>query len=120
MAVPANLIVNLTYNPPEIAIIGPIKETTVEKLGGILPQVCTSAPSSKEPTVTFIRNESPPHWYAKLPGSYANEELGQSQIILTLLDCLEEEGGWKLKASNALNHDNTKVTYKFFFVKPVS
>lgn len=64
--------------------------------------------------------------YCKLPSQYCNEEMGQSQIMLVIMDCLEEEGGtivlnilpgWKLKGSNALNHDDTKVTYKFFFVQ---
>eukprot|EP00998_Keelungia_sp_KM082_P000005 NODE_10008_length_498_cov_46.555256_g9985_i0.p1 GENE.NODE_10008_length_498_cov_46.555256_g9985_i0~~NODE_10008_length_498_cov_46.555256_g9985_i0.p1 ORF type:complete len:119 (-),score=21.18 NODE_10008_length_498_cov_46.555256_g9985_i0:72-428(-) len=116
MAVPANLVVNLTFNPPEIVIVGPIKETTVQKLQSIFPQVCTSSPGQKS-LCQFMKVESPPHWYCKLSAGYCNEEMGQSQIMLTIMDCLEEEGGWKLKASNALNHDDTKVTYKFFFVQ---
>jgi hypothetical protein len=43
--------------------------------------------------------------------------MGQTQIMLKVMDCLEDEGGWKLKGSNAINHDETKVTYKFFFTQ---
>eukprot|EP00992_Anisonema_acinus_P000383 TRINITY_DN10135_c0_g1_i1.p1 TRINITY_DN10135_c0_g1~~TRINITY_DN10135_c0_g1_i1.p1 ORF type:complete len:119 (+),score=28.73 TRINITY_DN10135_c0_g1_i1:62-418(+) len=116
MAIPANLICNLTFNPPELVILGPIKDTTIQKLEQILPQVCTSSPGQKT-VVQFQKNESPPHWFAKLGTMFCNEEMGQSQIMLKLMDCLEDEGGWKLKGSNAINHDETKVTYKFFFVQ---
>mmetsp|Transcript_118583 Transcript_118583/g.166729 ORF Transcript_118583/g.166729 Transcript_118583/m.166729 type:complete len:120 (+) Transcript_118583:45-404(+) len=116
MAIPANLIVNLSFNPPEIKIIGPIKETTVAKLGATLQSVCTSSPGQNSDKNKFKKVESPAHWECMLPAAYANEEMGQSGIMLTILDALEEEGDWKLKASNAINHDETKVTYKFFFV----
>eukprot|EP00995_Heteronema_vittatum_P007445 NODE_2594_length_767_cov_464.675487_g1816_i0.p1 GENE.NODE_2594_length_767_cov_464.675487_g1816_i0~~NODE_2594_length_767_cov_464.675487_g1816_i0.p1 ORF type:complete len:119 (-),score=24.04 NODE_2594_length_767_cov_464.675487_g1816_i0:348-704(-) len=115
MAIPPNLIVNLTFNPPEICIIGPVRETTVSALALKLPQVCSSS-AGQRTSLQFTREESPPHWYAKLPSQYCNEEMGQSQIMLTILDSLEHEGKWKLKGSNAMNHDTTKVTYKFFFV----
>lgn len=116
MAIPPNLIINLTFNPPEIAIVGPIREATIQKLQQVLPQVCTSAPGAR-PAVVLSRVESPLHWYCKLPAHFANEELGQTSIMVAILDSLEEEGGWKLMASNALNHDETKCTYKFFFTQ---
>eukprot|EP00665_Eupelagonemidae_sp_cell47_P001472 gene1472-3659_t len=47
MAVVPNLIMNVTVNPPQIAIIGPIKETTVQKLNALLPSCCTSAPGQR-------------------------------------------------------------------------
>eukprot|EP01012_Entosiphon_sulcatum_P051259 TRINITY_DN70400_c0_g1_i1.p1 TRINITY_DN70400_c0_g1~~TRINITY_DN70400_c0_g1_i1.p1 ORF type:complete len:119 (-),score=22.39 TRINITY_DN70400_c0_g1_i1:254-610(-) len=114
MAIPPNLVVNLTFNPPEISIVGPIREATIQKLSQLLPQVCTSSPGTRA-EVRFVRNESPPHWYTKLPMQFCNEELGQPMVMLAILDALEEEGGWKLKGSNSLNHDDTQVTFKFFF-----
>ena len=112
-----NLIVNLTFNPPYITIVGPIKETTVQKLNQELPLVCTTVATNKT-KFAFQRKEEPlPHWFGQLRTSFADEEVGQSRITLTLLDSLEEEGGWKLKGSNATNHDIDKVTHKFFFVK---
>ena len=111
-----NLIVNMTFNPPYITIVGPIKETTVQKLNTELPAVCTTVATAKT-RFEFQRKDDPPHWYGQLRTSFANEEVGQSRIVLALLDALEEEGGWKLKGSNATNHDIDKVTYKFFFVK---
>lgn len=111
-----NLIVNITVNPPAITIIGPIKETTVAKLNEIMPGACTTSPGQKA-SFHFDKKSEPPHYYGALSGSYANEDVGQTQIFLALLDCLEDEGGWKLKASNATNHDVTKTTYKFFFVR---
>eukprot|EP00993_Chasmostoma_nieuportense_P006309 NODE_6936_length_485_cov_23.078212_g6770_i0.p2 GENE.NODE_6936_length_485_cov_23.078212_g6770_i0~~NODE_6936_length_485_cov_23.078212_g6770_i0.p2 ORF type:complete len:119 (+),score=25.57 NODE_6936_length_485_cov_23.078212_g6770_i0:60-416(+) len=116
MAIPSNLVVNMTFNPPEMVILGPIKDTTIQKLQSTIPQVCTSSSGTRGPII-FTKNDTPPHWYCKLPAQYCNEAMGQSQIMLTVMDLLEEEGGWKLKGTNALNHDETKVTYKFFFVQ---
>uniref|UniRef100_A0A7S4D0C5 Uncharacterized protein n=1 Tax=Eutreptiella gymnastica TaxID=73025 RepID=A0A7S4D0C5_9EUGL len=116
-AVPANLIVNITFNPPEIQICGPIKDTTISKLQQVIPQLCTSSPGLKS-GIVFTRHENPPHWEGKLPSQYCNEDMGQSQIMLAIMDALEDEADWKLKGSNGLNHDgDTKVTYKFFFVQ---
>jgi len=114
MASCANLVVNITFNPPEIVVIGPVKDTTIQKLEQIVPQVCTTSPGQKG-IGRFQKMDTPPHWFCRLSSHYCNEEMGQTQIMLKVMDCLEDEGGWKLKASNAINHDETKVTYKFFF-----
>eukprot|EP00744_Colponema_vietnamica_P005369 GILI01007874.1.p1 GENE.GILI01007874.1~~GILI01007874.1.p1 ORF type:complete len:119 (-),score=48.39 GILI01007874.1:218-574(-) len=111
-----NLIVNMTMNPPFITIIGAVQEGTIQKLNSILPTVCSTVVSDKT-RFAFERKEHPPHWVGTLPTSFANEEVGQSTLVLALLDALEAEGGWKLKGSNAMNHDFDKVTYKYFFVK---
>jgi hypothetical protein len=111
-----NLIVNLTVNPPYLTIVGPVKDTTIQKLNASLPAATTSVCTAKT-KFAFQRKDDPPHWYGELKTAYANEEVGQSALVLTLLDALEEEGGWKLKGSNATNHDVDKVTYKFFFVR---
>eukprot|EP00667_Euglena_gracilis_P033295 EG_transcript_53697 len=124
MAIPENLIVNLTFNPPEIVILGNVRKETldrlVEKLQLYLPQASTSAPGQRT-ALEFTYIDTPPHWHALLPTAYCNEELGQSAFMLIVIDALEsgsEAGGndWKLKASDAINHDDsTKVTYKFYF-----
>ena len=111
-----NLIVNITVNPPFMTIIGPIKETTVQKLNSVLPTVCTTVATAKT-KFAFVRKDNPPHWAGELRTSFANTEVGQSKMFLAILDALEEEGGWKLKGSNATTHDVDKVTYKFFFVR---
>jgi len=111
-----NLIVNMTFNPPYITIVGPIKDPTIQKLNQELPAACTSVCTANT-KFQLQRKDEPPHWYGELRTSFANEEVGQSRLVLTLLDALEAEGGWKLKGSNATNHDVDKVTLKFFFVK---
>jgi hypothetical protein len=111
-----NLIVNITFNPPNFCIIGPVKENTIQKLNQMLPTVCTTTNTAKV-KFAFQRREDPPHWYGELRPHFANEDIGQALIFATMLDALEEEGGWKLKGSNATNHDVDKVTYKFFFVR---
>ena len=119
MSIPANLIVNITFNPPLVRIIGPVKDTTISKLEQVIPQVCTSAPGQKS-QIKFVKSES--HWEGELPSQYCNEEMGQSQVMLCILDALEDEANWKLKGitgftSNGINHDTYKSTYKFFFVQ---
>ena len=113
-----NLIVNITVNPPQIAIIGPIKETTIQKLNARLPQITTTAPGHNTRCAFECRDE-PKHWYTELRTSFANEELGQSFLMLVLLDALAEEN-WRLKGTNATNHDHDKVTYKFFLVNKMA
>lgn len=39
MAGPSSLIVNLRFNPPEIELVGPVLESTVLKLGTLLPRM---------------------------------------------------------------------------------
>ncbi len=119
-----NLIVNFTFNPPLITIIGPVRDITVQKLNAILPEVCTSTqtanPKNKFSFVKVERGAASAAmslWKGALEHSFANEEVGQSRLILALLDSMEEEGDWKLKGSNATCHDVDKVTYKFFFVR---
>jgi len=109
-------VMNITVNPPQISIIGGLKEATVQKLNTILPN-CTTSASGQQTKLEFVRRDNPAHWYAELPTAFANEDMGQSQIFLAFMDALEEEGQWVLKGTNATNHDDTKVTYKFFFWK---
>ena len=88
MSIPANLIVNITFNPPLVRIIGPVKDTTISKMEQVIPQVCTSAPGQKS-QIMFVKSES--HWEGELPSQYCNEEMGQSQVMLCILDALEDE-----------------------------
>ncbi|KAF8282481.1 hypothetical protein C3747_226g19c [Trypanosoma cruzi] len=111
-----NLIINVTCNPPVISILGPVKESTIEKLNDVLPGACTTTNTGKV-HFAFVRKEEPPHWYGELQTHFASEDIGQSQLFVSLLDAVEEEGMWKLCGSNANVHDYDKATHKFFFVR---
>eukprot|EP01064_Diplonema_japonicum_P000317 TRINITY_DN10216_c1_g1_i1.p1 TRINITY_DN10216_c1_g1~~TRINITY_DN10216_c1_g1_i1.p1 ORF type:complete len:125 (+),score=12.69 TRINITY_DN10216_c1_g1_i1:125-499(+) len=120
-----NLIVNFMFNPPQVKIIGPIKETTVEKLNSLFPRMTSTAQGTKTAPPKFIHESSPPHWCVRLIGQFC-DQLGQSMLCLSLLDALEEEGGWVLKDTNAITMEDTdaiqQTTYevlKFFFVKKI-
>eukprot|EP00667_Euglena_gracilis_P025034 EG_transcript_29149 len=114
-AAAANLVVSLTFNPPEVFIVGPVKDTTIHKLERILPDTCTSSPG-EQAAARFARVEQPPHWYCRLPAAFC-DDVGQANLMLAVLDCLEQEGGWKMKGSNAFNHDEVLVSYKLFFAR---
>ena len=43
----------------------------------------------------------------------------QPLIFMAILDCLEDEGGWKLRASESTAHDTVKITYKFILTRNV-
>eukprot|EP01059_Diplonema_ambulator_P028678 TRINITY_DN47568_c0_g1_i1.p1 TRINITY_DN47568_c0_g1~~TRINITY_DN47568_c0_g1_i1.p1 ORF type:complete len:125 (+),score=25.86 TRINITY_DN47568_c0_g1_i1:76-450(+) len=120
-----NLIVNFQFNPPQVKIIGPIKETTVEKLNTLFPRMTSTAQGTKTAPPKFIHEGYPPHWHVKLTGQYC-DQLGQSMLCLSLLDALEEEGGWVLKDTNAITMEDTDAiqqttheVLKFFFVKKI-
>lgn len=118
----SNCICTFTFNPPIIHIVGPVREPTVQKLNAILPEVTTSTQTSNpKRKFEFVKMERPGGavWRGELPNSFCNEEVGQSRLVLALMDAMEEEGDWKLKGSNATCHDVDKVTYKFFFVRKV-
>eukprot|EP00659_Diplonema_papillatum_P004804 gene4804-7410_t len=101
-----NLIVNFLFNPPTIRIVGPIKETTVEKLNQTFPRTTSTAQGTKTAPPKFVHEATPPHWFVKLTGQYC-DQLGQSMLCLALLDALEEEGGWVLKDTNAITMEDT-------------
>eukprot|EP01065_Artemidia_motanka_P042061 TRINITY_DN5570_c0_g1_i1.p1 TRINITY_DN5570_c0_g1~~TRINITY_DN5570_c0_g1_i1.p1 ORF type:complete len:125 (+),score=44.82 TRINITY_DN5570_c0_g1_i1:69-443(+) len=120
-----NLVVNFHFNPPTIRLIGPIKETTVEKLNQVFPRMTSTAGIGRKAPPRFQLQSSPPHWYLELQGHFC-DQLGQSMLYLALLDALEEEGGWILKDCNAITMEDTDVmqqshyeSAKFFFVKKI-
>merc|ERR1719487_518533 len=94
------------FNPPTIRIIGPIKETTVEKLNNVFPKMTSTATGTKKAPPKFVHEAQPPHWYVQLVGQYC-DQMGQSLLCLALLDALEEEGGWVLKDTNAITMEDT-------------
>ena len=115
------LIVNIDFNPPHIKIVGPVRETTIEKLNTVLPAVTTSHRSSRAGAPKFTFVPQPPHWSCKLDGQFC-DQVGESALFLSVLDALEEEGGWKLATTQAITMDDADTlqqenytAYKFFF-----
>ena len=117
------LIVNFAFNPPEIKIIGPIKETTIEKLNSVLPTATTSICSSRAGNPKFVNEQNPSHWKVQLNGQFCNQ-VGESALFLALFDALEEEGGWKLVTTQAITQPDAESlqqdhneNHKFFFTR---
>ncbi|CBZ29860.1 conserved hypothetical protein [Leishmania mexicana MHOM/GT/2001/U1103] len=117
-----NMIVNMSFNCPEIQILGPVQESTIERLNEVLPDSTTSTRSirSNQPKFEYVSN--PDHWRIKLDNQFCDSE-GVSRVIVCLLDALEEEGGWTLISSQASNSQGGSLqqdfmsNYKFFFSK---
>jgi hypothetical protein len=112
-----NLIVNVTFNPPVIKMMGTtLREETVTKLEQLLPGVTTTSLSSQREPPKFQLMNSPQHWHMDL-GQHYCDQLGRSLIFLCLIEALESED-WMLKGTNTVTHpDNGKDTTKFFFFR---
>jgi hypothetical protein len=117
------LIVNFTFNPPVVQIIGPVRETTIEKLNTVLPRATTSLRSGRAGNPKFEYVQSPPHWRVTLDGQFC-DQVGESALFLGILDALEEEGGWKLSTTQAITQSDVESLqqshyecHKFFFTR---
>jgi hypothetical protein len=95
------LIVNFTFNPPTIKVLGPVKDSTIEKLNAVLPSVTTSRRGDRGDVPKFTLKAAPGHWSVTLNGQYC-DLVGESRVTLAILDALEEEGTWKLATTHAL------------------
>lgn len=116
MAVPPALIVSMTFNPPDVSIVGPIAESTILKLNELLPQLSSLSPLGRKVTPLFEFHEKPlPHWTLYMKHLVFDEKC-QMAAMLTILDCIEHEGCWSMRNSHA-NAFSDMDTYKFFFTK---
>jgi hypothetical protein len=116
MAVPAVLVVSMTFEPPVIDILGPIQETTITKLNDQLPLVCTNSSRGRKRPEGFVRRDAPhPHWHMELRGMIA-EIPAKMAMILAILDALEEEGGWGFHDGHSVTMDFEEA-HKFFFMR---
>ncbi|CAD2217802.1 hypothetical protein AGDE_00111 [Angomonas deanei] len=117
------LIVNLTFNCPEISIVGPIKESTIDVLNELIPYSTTSAFCSNPTKAKFRHVKNPSHWSIKLDGQFCDSE-GISRLMVILMDALDEEGGWTLVSSQSYNvrssvplQQNYVENHKMIFLK---
>lgn len=92
------LLVTFTFNCPEIRILGPIKEQTIEKLNDVIPNATTTSRSNRTALPKFEYLPNPNHWYIKLDRQFCDED-GKSHLMVLLLDALSEEGSWRLVSS---------------------
>jgi hypothetical protein len=112
-----NLVVNVTFNPPVVKMMGTtLREETVHKLEQVLPQATTTSLTHQRSPPKFQLLNNPTHWHMDL-GQHYCDQLGRSIIFLCLIENLEAED-WVLKGTNTVIHpDNGKDTTKFFFYR---
>lgn len=116
MAVPAVLVVSMTFDPPTFAFFGPVQDVTIAKLNEQLPYLCTNSSSGRRKPEGFVRQDSPsPHWFMELRGLIA-EIPAKMALMLAVLDAIEEEGGWGFHDAHALTSD-FEESHKFFFMR---
>ena len=116
MAVAPALVAVFTFNPPVVSVSGPIAESTVAKLGEQLPRLTTNSVRGRKTPPTFQHVAEPhPHWVLEMP-TLVSDELSQMTMMLALLDCLEDEGGWSMRDTHAITGDYVD-SYTFMFTK---
>jgi hypothetical protein len=116
MAVPPGLVVNFSFNPPVISIAGPVQESTIAKLNELLPRLATNSVRGRRSPPRFTAQTEPaPHVLLDM-GTLVADETAQMLMMLSLLDCLEDEGGWGMRDSHAAAYDYQNH-YTFMFTK---
>ncbi len=112
-----NLIVNVTFNPPVVKIMGStLREETVHRLEQKLPSATTTSMSTQRDPPKFQLMSNPTHWQIELGQQYC-DQLGRSIIFLSIIESLEGED-WMLRGTNTVTHPETnKDTTKFFFFR---
>lgn len=118
-----NLVINLRFNCPEIDIMGPIKESTIERLNEVIPASTTSTRSMRTELPQFQYLSNPDHWHIKLAGQLCDND-GITRLMIQLLNALEEEGDWTLMSTQASRQRNNSAmqqdyieSYKLIFLK---
>ena len=115
MAVPPALVVTLTFDPPKIAVVGPIRQTTITKLNATLPFLTRNVGSVRRDPPVFVTDSKRAlnNWTLELK-SQVTDEPSRIAFMLAVLECLEDEGGWKMRDTHAITDDFTE-TYTMFF-----
>jgi hypothetical protein len=122
MSGPSSLLINLRFNPPEIEIIGPILESTVLKLGALLPRMTSlSRNHTRKELPSFELTgppTRPPHWRLELPWNAAND-ISQMMMLHAIAECVDEEGVWDMRATSSFtNPDGVDYNTLVFVKKP--
>eukprot|EP01060_Flectonema_neradi_P012239 TRINITY_DN19120_c0_g1_i1.p1 TRINITY_DN19120_c0_g1~~TRINITY_DN19120_c0_g1_i1.p1 ORF type:complete len:538 (+),score=89.54 TRINITY_DN19120_c0_g1_i1:223-1614(+) len=142
-----SLALILSFNPPDIQIIGPIKLHTVENLAISIPKSFATTTSkvafgkiappkfvqekvvnssltrlSHSPQEGISDAKCDTYWHYRAVSQFCSDDVGQSHLCSILLDALEAEGGWVLNDTNSAYLPQPggvpqKVVYKFFFRK---
>lgn len=116
MAVAPALVVSIAFEPPQISIVGPIQESTIHKLNELLPHLATNSCQGRRAPPAFVQGALPiPHWSIELRNQLADETAKLSMMV-AILDCLEDEGGWSMRDTHSLTYDYDEG-YQFFFTK---
>jgi hypothetical protein len=116
MAVPPVLVVNMTFDPPTVKILGQVHDATIAKLNDFLPHLTLNSTQGRRAPPKFERLTDPtPHWAIELRGAISNDP-SRMAFMLAVLDCLDEEGGWSMHDTHGSNTE-FEESHSFFFVK---
>ena len=116
MAVPPVLIVSLEFDPPAIHFVGAVQPATLLKLNDLIPKL-TSVGNSRHAAPQFVSYTTPlPRHFLEVRHQMTTEPTRMA-MILAVLECLEDEGGWTMRDTHASLAVDSIECHKFFFTK---
>lgn len=119
MAVAPVLVVSFVFDPPQIAVVGQLQESTIAKLNDILPNLASINCHGRRKVEQFQVSESPlKHWTVQFR-TLVTEEPARIAIMLAVLDALDNEGGWTMRDSTGITHDDEEEYHMFFTKKNI-
>ncbi|KAJ9456701.1 hypothetical protein DIPPA_33538 [Diplonema papillatum] len=93
------VVVNMSFNPPSLKIIGNMEQQTIETVSVAIVSVCPSIAhgrrNKKIPSLSFSPTPFP-HWGVTYPHAYCDHTM-QSVIFAAILDALHATGSWVLE-----------------------
>ena len=121
MAGPSSLLVNMRFNPPEVEIVGPVLESTVLKLGALLPRMTSLSRAHARKELPAFRPDGavgprPLLWRHELPWSVAHE-VAQMQMCHAIVECIDEEGCWDMRVTTSFTNAEGVDHVTLMFVK---
>ena len=116
MAVAPVLVVSFVFDPPTISLVGQLQENTVAKLNELIPNLTSISAQGRRKPPTFEPKEEPiKHWTVQLR-NLVTDEVSRLAIMVAVLDALENEGGWSMRDTHGITHDDEEE-YTMFFTK---
>ncbi|KEG06497.1 hypothetical protein DQ04_13641010 [Trypanosoma grayi] len=117
-----NAIVNCTFNPPTLSIMGAqMRQETIDSLERALPH-CTTTSQNSMSTANgqapkFVLADAQPNTWRMSIGQHYCDQRGRSVVFSAIISALQLEG-WLLRTTNSIETEDNKDVTRLFFWRP--
>ncbi|RNF04373.1 hypothetical protein TraAM80_05250 [Trypanosoma rangeli] len=117
-----SVIVNCTFNPPVLSIVGaPLRQETLDALEKVLPCCTTTSQNSLGAAVGsapkfMLVNNQPNTWRLSIGQHYCDQR-GRCVMFAEIIKALHAEG-WTLRTTSSHESGNDKDVARLFFWRP--